>query len=69
MYLDLLEDRREVSEKDSEVFLLYGDGDTPEAVLRAADALRQGGARVRTGRAVPAGYRADRVITLGEVEK
>ena len=69
VYLDLLEDRREVSEKDSEVFLLYGDGDTPEAVLRAADALRQGGARVRTGRAVPAGYRADRVITLGEVEK
>ena len=68
VYLDLLEDRRELSEKDSEVFLLYGEGDAPDAVLRAADALREKGMRVRTGRALPAGYRADRVMTLSEVD-
>ena len=68
VYLDLLEDRREVSEKDSEIFLLYGEGDAPDAVLRAADALRRSGARVRTGRALPVGFRADCVKTLGEVD-
>ena len=67
VYLDLLEDRREVSPKDSEIFLLYGEGDAPDAVLRAADALRRDGVRVRTGRAVPAGFRADCVKTLGKV--
>ena len=68
VYLDLLEDRRELSEKDSEVFLLYGEGDAPDAVLRAANTLREKGMRVRTGRALPVGYRADRVMTLSEVD-
>jgi hypothetical protein len=68
VYLDLLEDRREVSDKDSEIFLLYTEADAPNAVMRAADSLRRGGVRVRTGRALPVGFRADRVITLSEVD-
>jgi hypothetical protein len=59
----------EIGRQNDNIELIASENIVSEAVLRAADALRRGGVRVRTGRAVPAEYRADRVITLGEVEK
>ena len=70
VYLDLLDSRREPpSALDSDVFLLYDEKDPPAAVAAAADALRREGARVRTGRILPEGWRAGRTVTLPEVMK
>ncbi len=71
VYLDLLEERTpaRTTADDCDVFLLYGEGDAPAAVLAAAEALRRDGARVRTGRTLPETLRAGRILTLGEVEQ
>ena len=69
VYLDLLDGGREPTAADADVFLLYGEGDDPGAVLAAAAALRAGGETVATGRILPQGYRAGRVVSLGEVTK
>ncbi len=70
VYLDLLDGRRDgAAALDSDVFLLYGEGDDPAAALAAADALRADGARVRIGRTLPAGWRTGKILTLGEVTK
>ena len=69
VYLDLLSGVKAAPRAaDAEVFLLYGEGDAACDVLAAADSLRRDGVRVRTGRAVPAGFSADRVVTLAEVK-
>lgn len=68
VYLDLLDGRQEsAAALDSDVFLLYSEGDDPAAVTAAAAALRRDGARVRTGRALPAGWRTGRILALREV--
>ncbi|MBO7293685.1 MAG: ATP phosphoribosyltransferase regulatory subunit, partial [Clostridia bacterium] len=69
VYLDLLDGRREPTAEDADLFLLYSEEDDPATVLSAAAALREGGKRVATGRVLPQGYRAGRIVTLGEVTK
>lgn len=69
VYLDLLDGRREPAAEDADIFLLFGEEDDPAAVIQAATALRRDGKKVAVGRALPQGYRAGRVVTLGEVEK
>jgi len=45
-----------------DALVLYAGGAEPEGLLRAADALRAGGLRVRTERAMPPGAAFDRVF-------
>ena len=69
VYLDLLEERTPArTADDCDVFLLYGEGDAPAAVLAAAEALRRDGARVRCGRTLPEALRAGRILRLSEVK-
>ena len=64
VYLDTLGGGEAVPPPDG-VFLLYGEGDDPRAVLSAADRLRADGSLVRCGRVAPTD--GSRVVTLGEV--
>lgn len=65
LYLDLLEGRGSVPAADADVFLLYRESDEPAAVLRAAEELRRGGARVRIGTRLPREVTALQVVELG----
>ena len=69
VYLDLLSGGGEACALDADLFLLYGEEDAPAEVLAAAAALRERGERVATGRVLPQGFRAGRIMTLGEVTK
>ena len=69
VYLDRLAPRAEAKMPDFDIFLQYGEGDAPAAVLAAAATFREGGARVRTGRVLPAECEGVRCVTVSEVTK
>ncbi|MBO4289398.1 MAG: ATP phosphoribosyltransferase regulatory subunit [Lachnospiraceae bacterium] len=66
VYLDLLNEyRREQDKYDADVLLQYGDGDSPEAVIRAIEALRGQGFSVRAQKDGE-GLRFRKKVLLGE---
>jgi ATP phosphoribosyltransferase regulatory subunit len=65
VYLDSLEQLDATpSATDFDVFLIYGDDDSPEEVMSAVEALQREGLTVRTGRAASPGVRTGRTGVL-----
>lgn len=53
------------NEYDGDVLLLYGGSDSPDEVMRRADALRAEGRSVRTERTIPEGLQFREIIAAG----